>query len=36
MMTVKEYITYYENRFNEIKKRPINRWNIFQPAIRWL
>ncbi len=29
-------IAYFEKRFNEIKKRPINRWNVFQPAIRWL
>ena len=35
-MTVEEYIAYLEKRFEEIKRRPVNRWNIFQPAIRWL
>ena len=35
-MTVEEYIQYVNDRYKEIKRRSFNRWNVFQPAVRWI
>ena len=34
-LTVNEYIRTVDCWYQENKKRPINSWNVFQPALRW-
>lgn len=35
-LTVNEYIRTVDFWYQENKKRPVNNWNVFQPALRWV
>ena len=35
-LTVKQYIRCVDIWFEETKELPVNRWNVFQPARRWM